>query len=641
MSVAIAFAFLGIAAAESVRVEPSTAISGNLGTWMVVYTVGDGGIAQGGALRVELPDAMHGGPRNSANRLQATEADAPNYVSACCARESVLLLTTVERETGAELVKHPKPSLDGRYERYVFVVRVEVARGGLEAGDTVSVVYGDTSKGSPGYRAGDVISPPLPVLLAVDKDGGGAFRRVEEKATLQIVPGPVAEVLVHAPSRGVAGQTARVLVALLDAHANPATAGGSVRLGLESGAASLPERVEVPAGASHVTLEVTPESAGVLRVRAALANSNIRSISNPMEVFESPPTEQLLWGDIHSHTEYSWDGIGFNAFDYARYISGLDFYARTDHSTAPEPEGTRGLNLGNWEAYCAEAEAHHAPLEFVTLHAYEASFGAPYGHHNVYFRGAPGRLVYYSQTTLPELWAALKRGEALTIPHHTGKFPRGIDLSIHDPALRRNFEIYSGHGLSEAYDPEHPLSFEHSDFTSPAKSVTAPTYAQDAWRLGQRLSTVAASDDHRAKPGQPQYGLTAIYAPARTREAVFDALYHRRTYGTTGVKIILDFALDGTPMGSEAKVSTQPSAHIHVLGTDIIAAVELLQWVPGTAHFVVVQRWEPDALQFDETCSVTNHTAGAIYYVGLQQTNIIRGRAVCAWSSPIWTVAGA
>ena len=68
---------------------------------------------------------------------------------------------------------------------------------------------------------------------------------------------------------------------------------------------------------------------------------------------------------------------------------------------------------------------------------------------------------------------------------------------------------------------------------------------------GLRLSTIAASDDHRSQPGKPHWGLAAVRAPALTREAIFDALHARRTYGTTGQRILLDFRVNDAPMGSE------------------------------------------------------------------------------------------
>ena len=38
------------------------------------------------------------------------------------------------------------------------------------------------------------------------------------------------------------------------------------------------------------------------------------------------------------------------------------------------------------------------------------------------------------------------------------------------------------------------------------------------------------------------FGVMAVYAPELTREAVFDAIRQRRTYGTTGCRLLLDFA---------------------------------------------------------------------------------------------------
>ena len=190
----------------------------------------------------------------------------------------------------------------------------------------------------------------------------------------------------------------------------------------------------------------------------------------------------------------------------------------------------QGLGPQLWREYTALVEKHHLPGKFVTLHAYEISFGPPYGHHNVYFRDRPGPLLVEGDQTLYEVWKALSAGEALTIPHHTGKMPFPIIWYPHDPSLRRNIEIYSAHGLSEMYNPSHPLSFENSDFTNPSTSVKAAQYAQDAWVEGLELSTIASSDDHRAHPGQPHWGLAAVSSTGLTRAEIFTALSERRTY---------------------------------------------------------------------------------------------------------------
>jgi len=95
---------------------------------------------------------------------------------------------------------------------------------------------------------------------------------------------------------------------------------------------------------------------------------------------------KIYWGDLHSHTHYSFDGVGHNNFEYARYTSGLDFYAMTDHSS---PEGIGPNTPEVWAECSALVDKYHDPGKFVTLHAYECSLGPPYGHHNVFFRGRP------------------------------------------------------------------------------------------------------------------------------------------------------------------------------------------------------------------------------------------------------------
>jgi len=208
----------------SATLHPDTAVSATYGTWTVTYTVGALGMAEGAALRVQLPDAMHGGPRNSALWLQSKRPQEPNYVAARTSREGVGLRTTVEMEGDEPLVKHPKSSLDGRFERYVYVVRVEIVQGVLQQGDTVAVIYGDTTGGSAGLRAGDVLMKPTPVLLAVDIQGAGEFAPVAVAPLLRLTPGPAEEMLAHLPSRTAIGATVTLTLSFVDAMANPAPA---------------------------------------------------------------------------------------------------------------------------------------------------------------------------------------------------------------------------------------------------------------------------------------------------------------------------------------------------------------------------------------------------------------------------------
>ncbi len=619
---------------------PAEAVAATYGTWTLTFTVGEDGIQQGGGIRVQMPDEWHAGPRNSANKLQTQDPADNNYITALTSNDMTKIRCVVEFERENILIKHAKQSLDRRNERYVFVVRVLVEDGNLSEGDTVSVVYGNRSGGSAGYRASTVSTPPLPVLIGVDENGDNKFKLLEDKPTLTVLPDSAVDMMVHVRSQAVVGEPIEAVISLVDKEANPVHHTATIDLFNHTGESEFPKTVKVPSQQGFVRVEVMPTHEGVVRLRARTKDFELEAISNPMLVSEEEPKQKIYWGDLHSHSHYSWDGVGRNNFEYARDISALDFYAMTDHAIYPSHSGiTRGLAGHNWEEYTALSNQYNDPHNFVALAAYECSFGKPYGHHNVIFRGEPGVLDYPDRTELPKLWERLQDGNALTIPHHTGKFPGGVDLTIHDERFQRNFEMYSGHGLSEMRDPSHPLAFEQSLFTSDGSSVDDPTYLQDAWRMGLEVSAIAASDDHRAQPGKPQYGLAAVWAPELTRDGIFNGLHRRNTYATTGAKIILEFSANESQQHKIRLAEDLPELNVRAIGTDVIDWVEILRLQPGATGFEVVKRWEPDAWEFEEVFRDVNAKVNpeySVYYCRMQQKKWVRGRPVMAWSSPVF-----
>ena len=626
----------------SVTVSPAEGTAWEYGTWTVTYRVGKNGIRKEGGLRVQLPDSWHAGIRNSANRLQASTPKMDNYVTSSCSRAGVRLRTWVEEEPGpeVELVKASRPGLDWRMGRYIYVTRIWVVEGDLQEDDTLSVIYGDTTDGSKGMQSGIISTRPEPIMVAVDTDGTGHFRLHPDRPTLVMHAGPAAELFVSGPSTLVRGKPAELIVSVVDANQNPADSfAGEVGLHLMHGQADVPATVSFVSKRSWEKVRIVPQATGVVRIQATDENGRLHGVGNPMKVFEHEPNLKLYWGDLHSHTHYSVDGVGHNNFEYARYTSGLDFYAMTDHSAPSIGKYAQGLGPDTpraWAEYTALTDKYYEPGKFATLHAYECSLEAPYGHHNVYFRGAVGALQDESDVSLTGLWDALTAGQALTIPHHTGKMPIPIFWHPHNPELDRNIEIYSAHGLSEAYYPEGPLSFEHSDFTDPSKSARGPQYVRDAWIEGLQLSTIASSDDHRAHPGQPHYGLAAVTAPGLTREEIFDGLYHRRTYGTTGAKILLDFSIDGRPMGQQVIVAGSPRLTLEAHGTDLIERVEVLRYLKSEGAFKVRYTLEPRDYDITWTQTDEDFKEDSIYYVRLKQAGLVRNRIAMAWSSPIW-----
>jgi hypothetical protein len=626
----------------TITVTPVQSTAAAYGTWTVTYRSGKSGVGRNGGIRVQLPDSWHSGIRNSANRLQASDPAADNYVSSRCSRTGINLRTWVEYEPGPDpLVKNHRPGLDGRLSRYIYVVRIWVMNGDLKEGDTIAVVYGDTSRGSRGMQAGIISTPVEPLLLAVDVQGTGEFRMHPEHPSLKLNAGPATELMVHGPATLIQGKPAELLLAVVDVNQNPAESfSGRLELQVTQGQADVPSTVTFRSQRGWELVKFLPGAPGIIRITATSSvDHRLQATANPMKVFNREPEFKIYWGDLHSHTHYSWDGVGQNNFEYARNTSGLDFYAMTDHSDPAVGAFAEGLGPSVpdvWSEYTALTDRHYEPGHFVTIHAYECSFEAPYGHHNVFFRDKPGPLFAEGDVSLPELWKALKAGEALTIPHHTGKMPFPIFWNPHNSELDRNIEIYSAHGLSEAYDPSHPLSFENSNFTDPSKSVKGPQYVQDAWAQGLQLSTIASSDDHRAHPGQPQYGLAAVAAPGLTRGEIFDALYQRRTYGTTGSKILLEFSIEGQPMGRQVTVRDKPKLSIEAHGTAEIETVEVLRYSTSDGGFQILHTMHPRTADFSWNAADETFREDSTYYVRLRQFGLVRNHVAMAWSSPIW-----
>ncbi|MBI3969714.1 MAG: CehA/McbA family metallohydrolase [Chloroflexi bacterium] len=652
----------------SVTVTPDRGQIGEWGTWTVRFTVGEDGIRQGGAIQVALPISWHQWWRNSSRRVQATAPADPFYVSARASRPGVRLRCEVQEETppgGAtedEFVKRSRIDIDGRPSRYAWVVRVTVEEGALTAGDTIDVRYGDRSGGSRGFTPPLWGESPDRVRAAVDADGSGHFVLLPEDALpwLYVDPGEPAELAIVVPSTTVAGEPAEALVVALDANLNPTwapglrvgvrVAEGEAELAAEGRPAPIATVMLDRAEQRSVRLRFVPRAEGIIRLRAQSVDGRLYAHSNPSRCAAAAPAERLYWGDIHGHTSYSGDGTGApeDAYRYARDVSGLEIYGNADHDGA--------LSEQDWREIVERNARYYEPGRFVTLVGYEMGYRYPYGHHNAYFRGADGPLIKGREMPLPEYWAQATPGEVLTIPHHTVALGRpgrpNVDWSVHDDRFRPLVEIYSGHGQSEVSAPDHPLASDVVDFTltGPADS---PSSVQEGWLTGLRLGVIASSDNHCARPGREGFGTMAVYAPELTREAVFDAMRRRRTYATTGSRIILDFAVNGTPMGGECRIEPGqagqaahltghvtgpgPLRFVEILRADLSAPAEEREWQIAHRHWFSGMG-APCELTLDWTDE--QPPPHGVYYIRVRQRDAIHGRVAMAWSSPVWVERG-
>jgi hypothetical protein len=152
---------------------------------------------------------------------------------------------------------------------------------------------------------------------------------------------------------------------------------------------------------------------------------------------------------------------------------------------------------------------------------------------------------------------------------------------------------------------------------------------------GVRLGIAGGSDTHDSRPANPYpeprhagpTGLTAVWAERLERPVLFDALFRRRCYATTGARILIDLRVNGQPMGSVVEGNAF-AVTSEILGTADIEQVDLVvnggvakRYAPGQQHVfledTVPREFSPLDIHY---C-----------YLRLRQRDGNR-----AWTSPVW-----
>ncbi|MHC4714036.1 MAG: DUF3604 domain-containing protein, partial [Planctomycetota bacterium] len=100
---------------------------------------------------------------------------------------------------------------------------------------------------------------------------------------------------------------------------------------------------------------------------------------------------------------------------------------------------------------------------------------------------------------------------------------------------------------------------------------------QNALDLGLHVGAVASTDGWSRMPARYADGLMAALAAELTREALWEAFKSRRVYGVTGDRIILDYTINGRPMGSIITADGKRSVTVNVTGSDAIDRIEILR----------------------------------------------------------------
>ncbi len=571
------------------------------GTWEFTFTVGEGGIPSGGGIAFQVSPFWGWSPP------QVFQEDAPGY---CTVQTSS---SVADLDVGCDLSRH--------------YLLASVRHGALREGDTLTITYGDTQGGANASAAATVDSYAerrQEFLFKTDADGDGIFGEIKNQPGLCISPREAVQLWVNAPSLVKPGELFEISVAALDGMGNRATSYRcTMWLASHPGGALLPPQCALgpdERGAKRVQAQI--DQPGLYVVTADVPEDALSAVSNPILCGGGTSFSRVYWGDIHGHTALS-DGTGHpeDYYAYARDVAGLDVAAITDHDAF----GLRPLHGDPWRLCMVAARRFREPGRFVTLLGYEWT-SWKFGHRNVYFPGDDGAVYSYSEeaTSTPEgLWAAIRPWGAITIPHHTGGGPIATDWDhIPPPDIEMLAEVFSIHGNSEYYGSRRMIY-------SPVEGH----FVQDALARGYRLGLLASGDGHICHPGRwtndYSQGLAAFQADTLTREAIWESLTSRRVYGTSGARILLEFRLNGYPMGAAIPDDLIPSVRVGrvtVLGTAQLAMVQVVKNGQELQTFSCTGLLEEFTFR-----DSSRGRRGDFYYV-----RVIQADGHMAWSSPVW-----
>lgn len=298
-------------------------------------------------------------------------------------------------------------------------------------------------------------------------------------------------------------------------------------------------------------------------------------------------SRRLFFGDIHNHCAVSY-GHGPLADALKNAALQLDFVSITGHAGWPDmdagrmPEEVAAYHRKgfeklrkNREAYVEALEAANRPGSFVTFGGYELhSFH--YGDYTILQKDpATEHIIPGDRGAMEALIrdAVAEKDGIILMPHHIGYKTgyRGIHWNSFNPAASPLVEVVSMHGCAD----EETRLFPYLHTMGPLDDTNT---VQAGLARGYLFGMTGSTDHHSAHPGSYGYGRTAVWATDLSREALWQAFLHRRTYAVSGDRIECEFSVNGEPLGGGARDTDGDRViRVRVRGGDALSRIEILK----------------------------------------------------------------
>jgi hypothetical protein len=348
----------------------------------------------------------------------------------------------------------------------------------------------------------------------------------------------------------------------------------------------------------------------------------------PFTIQEGGTTRTLLFGDNHRHnSELSWDGFSDPALRQTIMYSldwlGHDFIVPSDHAER--------YSKAIWAWVAKWAMIFDIPGRFRVFAGYERAmrgYHAAGGDQNTTYRDPAdfreATAAYPAIGSWHTMYAAMSGIDVLAVPHTSAECGAIVDWDhlaagdpLHLPAPLRVVEVYQSARESFEY-PGCPKQFWGC--VAPAESG----WVSVALAKGLRLGIIAASD-HTIRAG-----FISVFAEDRSRDAIWQALHDRRTYGSSrSAKFNVEFRVAGALMGSEVESSLPPQVYVHVEGANPLTKIEVNKDGDPTWFVANVSGTVATVVHADPAPVVPG--TSSFYYARAYDT-----ADKMLWTSPVW-----
>ena len=492
-----------------VELEPRGAFAArSLQTFTMTYTVGRYGLDDTGAIRVVFRYPGDGG------KLQTGDPAAANFVTASASNGTPLDLTF-------DSYGHARP--------WFKALTVLVSGGCLREGDSIAIVFGDRSGGSPGMKLQTFCESAYEFKVLADVCATGLFAPIPDTPVISIVPDEAATWKAVVPTRRGVGEPFYLGIKAEDRWGNPSDkAAATLRIESNLPVAGLPRELAYGPGDRSLRIDdLSVAEEGTLRIAIRNESSDLLAAANPLVVASG--AHGAFWGDLHGQ---SGESVGINTareyFTFGRDLAFLDLCSHQANDFQ--------VNNAFWREVNDLSAEFNEEGRFVTFPGYEWSGNtAVGGDRNVYYRAEGRPIRRSSHALLPDrsdidtdsptarqLFEDLQDEDCFVYAHVGGRY---ADIAYaHDARLETAMEIHSAWGTFE-------------------------WLLTDSFELGYRSGVVCNSDGHKGRPGASYPGassfgayggLTCFLASELTRDAIIDSVRRRHHYGTTGNRIYLE-----------------------------------------------------------------------------------------------------